>query len=136
MPSEDDLRKMTEQVEMELRRARLAASLKRELIAGPEPCVRNPFERVKIPEIPTWEELPAQVYEPQAGDILVFKSDKPMTDEDIRRLRDHVQFYLGGDQRIIVLDGGMSMEVVRRPDLPDEELGELDIYKHAEVDGP
>ena len=61
--------------------------------------------------------LKIEGYEPKKGDVLVFSFERPISAEIAQRIRQHVQDLLGSDKKVMILERGVSLRVVREADL-------------------
>jgi hypothetical protein len=68
------------------------------------------------------DEFPVQVYTPQKGDVLVINSEKRLSPDQFSRLQSMMRQQFGKDHKVLVLDKGFSLQIVR-------ENGDLDRWE-------
>lgn len=71
--------------------------------------IKNEGEIMEIEEI---KKIPAQSLEP--GDILVVKIPTPVSEQFARACREYVKKTVKADIEVMVLDGGMDIEILKK----------------------
>lgn len=63
------------------------------------------------------EDLPVTKYSPEAGDVLIVEAERRISRDTLEKIRAQVKSCFEKDTKVMVLEGGMKLKVVREDDL-------------------